>query len=374
MISLFDREMMARALMLAERGRYTAMPNPVVGCVITLNESIIGEGWHQRAGEAHAEINALAAIEGSASGATAYVSLEPCNHQGRTGPCSQALIDAGIARVVYAMEDPNPAVGGAGIERLENAGIAVSGPLMESSAELLNAGFIKRMVRKMPYVRVKSAMSVDGRTAMASGDSKWVTGPTARADVQKLRARSCAVITGIGSILFDDPNMTVRETELPLDGAADVAARQPLRVVVDSQWRTPLTARLFNSEGAVLIVGVEPNAEKQAALEAKGAQTLVLKGPDGRVHLRKLLQYLAQDKLCNEVLIEAGHQLSGSVVRQGLMDQMIVYMAPKLMGSKAMPLFDLQIDNMKSYLPLKISDIRQVGRDWRMVVEPDFDS
>lgn len=234
-----DHRFMARALRLAERGLYTTMPNPRVGCVLVKNQQIIAEGWHVRAGEGHAEVNALRIAAEQARGATAYVTLEPCNHTGKTGPCSQALIDAGVARVVYAMEDPNPLVSGRGLERLAAAGIEVDGPLFEEQARALNPGFITRMERKRPLLRCKMAMSLDGRTAMASGESKWITSPKARADVQRLRAASCAIVTGIGSVLQDNSQLTLRARELGLPRAEDIARRQPLRVILDSRLQLP---------------------------------------------------------------------------------------------------------------------------------------
>ncbi len=249
-----DSQFMARALRLAERGRYTTMPNPRVGCVIVLDGQLVAQGWHKRAGDAHAEVNALREAGEKARGATAYVTLEPCNHTGRTGPCSQALIDAGIARVVFAMEDPNPKVVGEGLERLRAAGVEVAGPLLEDEARALNPGYIRRMERGMPWVRSKLAMSLDGRTAMASGESKWVTGRRAREDVQRLRARSCAIISGVDTVLMDQAALTVRADELKLDDAEVIAQRQPLRVVLDSRGRMTPEAPLFQHPGPVLLV------------------------------------------------------------------------------------------------------------------------
>ncbi len=377
-----DIAMMAHSLRLAERGLYTTSPNPRVGCVLVQAGQIIAEGWHVRAGEPHAEINAIAAANGKTPGATAYVTLEPCSYTGKTGPCCEALIRAGVSRVVFAMEDPNPKVAGRGIECLRQAGIDVTGPLLEEQARELNPGFIKRMETGRPLVRCKLAMSLDGRTGMASGESKWVTGPMARRDVQRLRARSCGIVTGIGSILHDDPALTVREEELGLEQAAAVAGRQPLRVVVDSQLRTPPGAKLFHGGGTVLIATVAPEegsgadepipsaSARVAELRAKGAEVATMGAYGGQVALGALLVELARRE-CNEILVEAGADLAGAFLRAGLLDELIVYMAPKLMGSDARPLFTLPLQTMAAQLPLTITDIRAVGNDWRITARPD---
>lgn len=379
-----DLEMMARALRLAEQGLNTTTPNPRVGCVLTDDKmNIVGEGFHVRAGEAHAEINALTQAGSKASGTTAYVTLEPCSHSGRTGPCANALINAGVARVVYAMEDPNPEVSGAGLDKLRAANIRVDGPLLEDAARQLNLGFIKRMTQKLPYVRCKMAMSLDGRTAMASGEGKWITGPAARADVHKLRARSCAIVTGVESVIHDDPALTVRLTE---------TERQPLRVIVDTHGRCPEKADILNQPGNTVIACAEgcsfPGAEGSSSdadgsfpdadgsfLGAEGSTNngrsyWQLPQKDGRVNLYALMRKLA-DKGCNEVLVETGATLGGAFVAAGLIDEFIVYVAPKLMGSSARPLFDLPLDKMRSQLPLSIQDIRRVGEDWRITAFPD---
>jgi diaminohydroxyphosphoribosylaminopyrimidine deaminase/5-amino-6-(5-phosphoribosylamino)uracil reductase len=365
-----DFEFMAQALRLAERGLYTTMPNPRVGCVLVKAGQVIAEGWHIRAGEGHAEVNAMKAAGDNARGATAYVSLEPCSHTGRTGPCSQALINAGIARVVYAMEDPNPQVSGDGIAMLRAAGIQVDGPVLEDDARALNPGFVKRMERKLPLVRCKLAMSLDGRTAMQSGESKWITGPKARADVQRLRAHSCAIISGVDSLLQDNSSLTVRAEELGLPNAQEAAAKQPLRVILDSRLRLPRNALLFKCASPILLVH---NGTAEPAL-CEGwpefVELLALPAKDGRIDLNALLRELAQ-RQCNEVLVEAGATLAGSFLRRGLLDEIIIYMAPKLLGSNARPIFDLPLDTMSSSLALKIKDIRAVGRDWRITAVPD---
>lgn len=365
-----DFDFMARAFRLAERGLYTTMPNPRVGCVLVKDGQIIADGWHERAGEGHAEVNALRAAGDNARGATAYVSLEPCSHQGRTGPCAQALVDAGVSRVVYAMEDPNPLVSGDGIAMIRAAGIQVDGPILEDDARALNPGFVRRMERKRPYVRCKMAMSIDGRTAMESGESKWITGPKARADVQRLRARSCAIISGVDSILQDNASLTVRVEELGLPNAEAAAAKQPLRVILDSQLRTPRNALMFKQATPILLVHNGQVAAEQLADWPDFVELIALPAKDGRIDLQALLRELAQ-RQCNEVLVETGATLAGSFLRRGLLDEIIMYMAPKLLGSNARPLFDLPLETMSASLSLKIKDIRAVGRDWRITAVPD---
>jgi len=366
-----DYRFMAQALRLAERGLYTTMPNPRVGCVLVKDRQVVGEGWHVRAGEGHAEVNALLAAGNHAQGATAYVTLEPCSHTGKTGPCSHALVDAGIARVVFAMEDPNPLVAGRGLDHLREAGIEVDGPLLEEDARALNPGFIKRMERKLPFVRCKMGMSLDGRTAMASGESQWVTGKKARADVQSLRARTCAIISGIDSVLLDNSSLTVRVDELDVPDAQAVAARQPLRVIVDSSLRLGRNAKILAQETPILLVhnGRPENTDKLDGWP-KHVELIAIPANDGRINLNALLSELAK-RQCNEVLVESGATLAASFLRRGLLDEVIIYMAPKLLGSNARPLFDLPLNTMSSALPLKISDIRAVGTDWRITAIPD---
>lgn len=368
--TLADYDYMARALRLAERGLYTTMPNPRVGCVLVKDGEVVGEGWHERAGEAHAEVNALAAAGDKARGATAYVTLEPCSHTGKTGPCSHALVDAGVVRVVFAMEDPNPLVAGAGNQYLRDAGIQVEGPLLEDDARALNPGFIKRMERKRPFVRVKMGMSLDGRTAMASGESQWVTGKKARGDVQRLRAQSCAIISGIDSILIDNSSLTVRVDELGLPNAEAAAAKQPLRVLLDSNLRLGRKAKILKQETPILVVhNGTADAEKLGGWPAH-VEFIALPANDGRINLNALLTELAK-RQCNEVLVETGATLAASFLRRGLVDELIIYMAPKLLGSNARALFDLPLNTMSSALPLKISDMRAVGTDWRITATPD---
>ncbi|AMX04233.1 riboflavin biosynthesis protein RibD [Microbulbifer thermotolerans] len=368
---------MARAIQLAERGLYTTMPNPRVGCVIADSEgNIVAEGWHQRAGLPHAEIEALSVAGDGARGATVYVTLEPCSHTGRTGPCADALIQSGVARVVYGMQDPNPAVSGRGLQKLKDAGIEVEGPLLEEQCRALNPGFIKRMTLGLPFVRCKSAMSLDGRTAMASGESKWVTGPAARADVQRLRARSCAIVTGVETVRFDNPNLNVRADEMALEllAAEQAAEVQPLRVIVDSKLRTPPKAFILQGDAPTLVATTAgADISRRDRLEQAGAEVLVLPADGkGRVDLSALLKELAR-RQCNEILVESGATLSGEFLYRGHVDELIVYMAPKLLGSTARPLFELPIARMGSVLPVTITDMRAVGHDWRITATTDIE-
>ena len=356
-----DNIYMSRALQLAARGIFTTAPNPNVGCVIVRDGEIVGEGWHQWAGEGHAEVHALQAAGTKAHGATCYVTLEPCSHTGRTPPCADALIVAGVSHVFVAMQDPNPKVSGTGIARLREAGITVEVGLMASEAEQLNIGFCKRMRTGRPFIRSKLAMSLDGRTAMASGESQWITGATARQDVQKLRAQSGAIITGIGTVLADDPALTVRpEGDWYLSGAV----RQPLRVVVDSAQRTPKTARLFETDGDVLL------ASGFMSSDYPQARVMALADDSGQVDLDKLMDELAWQDI-NEVLIEAGAELNGALLAAGLIDEMVIYMAPKLMGDGGRGLFHLpELTTMAQNIDLEIKDIRAVGKDWRITAIP----
>ncbi len=352
-----DIEMMLRAIRLARHGLNSTTPNPRVGCVLLKDNEIVGEGYHLRAGEAHAEINALQQAGEKARGSTAYVTLEPCSHHGKTGPCAEALIESGVTRVVYGMEDPNPSVSGRGLDILEEAGVEVVGPVQEDEAISLNPGFIKRMRSGIPYVRVKSAMSIDGRTAMESGESKWVTGPAARADVQNLRARSCAIITGVESVIQDDPALTVRLSD---------GDRQPLRVILDTHGRCPRKAEILDQPGRTVIACGESHIPQ----ESDDREFWPMPERDGRINLLSLLRKLA-DEGCNEVLVETGATLAGAFAASGLVDEFVIYMAPKLMGSSARPLFELPINKMSSQLPLIIKEVRAVGYDWRITAFPD---
>lgn len=370
-----DNYYMARAIELARSGWYTTMPNPRVGCVIVDgNSQIVGEGWHERAGEPHAEVHALRMAGTRAKGATAYVTLEPCSHFGRTPPCAEALKTAGIARVVAAVKDVNPAVAGKGMATLQEAGIETRSGVLEEEAKALNEGFFKRMSSGLPLVRAKLAMSMDGRTAMASGESQWITGPMARSEVQKLRAQSGAIITGVGSILKDNASLTVRPDELGLANAEDICKRQPLRVVLDSTLKTPIDAKVISGLGQCLIITTSQHSPgKKTQLEQAGAEVLILENadnkPDDKVNLKAVLKELGRRE-CNEVLLETGAQLAGSMISENLIDELIVFMAPVLMGSKARPLFNLPLHNMSEKKKLVIKDIRAVGDDWKITARP----
>lgn len=354
-----DFQHMARALRLAERGLYTTAPNPRVGCVLTRDGQVVGEGWHEYAGGPHAEINALKAAGGLAAGATAYVTLEPCSHHGRTPPCSDALIKAGVSRVVAAMKDPNPRVSGEGLARLREAGINVLAGLLEDEAEALNPGFVKRMRTAKPYVRCKLAASLDGRTAMASGESKWITSEAARRDVHRLRARSSAIMTGIGTVLTDDPSLNVR-----LEGYESV--RHPLRVILDPRLSTPENAGMLRLPGETLIVTASDDDEQRERLETAGAEVVRLAGGPDAIDLPALMRLLAEREM-NEVLLETGATLSGAALRAGIIDEMTIYLAPLLMGDAARGMFHLPgLDTMTQGIELDIQDVRAVGRDWRV--------
>jgi diaminohydroxyphosphoribosylaminopyrimidine deaminase/5-amino-6-(5-phosphoribosylamino)uracil reductase len=347
---------MARALELAARGLYTTTPNPRVGCVIVRDGTVAGEGWHERAGAPHAEVNALAAAGARARGATAYVSLEPCVHQGRTGPCASALVQAGVARVVAAMQDPNPLVRGKGLDAIRLAGIEAGAGLLEDEAREINIGFVSRMTRGRPWVRTKIAASLDGRTALMNGRSQWITGEPARRDGHHWRARACALLTGAGTVLSDDPRLTVREVS---------TTRQPLRVVVDSRLEIPPSASLLESAG-VLVAAAARDEPRIAALEAKGAEVVVMPNAAGKVDLGDLLRELARRGL-NEVHVEAGYRLNGSLVREGLVDEVLVYLAPALIGDKAQGMFDLpELTELSGRRALRVHDVRMIGADVRI--------
>ncbi|MCE2027537.1 bifunctional diaminohydroxyphosphoribosylaminopyrimidine deaminase/5-amino-6-(5-phosphoribosylamino)uracil reductase RibD [Sessilibacter corallicola] len=369
-----DHQFMARAIQLAERGLNTTSPNPRVGCVLVKDHQIIGEGFHIEAGTGHAEVNALNSLDDpqAAVGATAYVTLEPCSHHGRTGPCCQALEKAGIARLVYGMSDPNPQVSGRGLKYLQDRNIAVEGPVLEEQAQALNPGFIHRMVHQRPYVRLKLAMSLDGRTAMASGESQWITGPKARAQVQALRARSCAVVTGHTTVSMDQARLTVRDSELPKiplqplkNHPVPGRLRRPLRVVLDSNATLTGHEPFFHEQSECLWVtaGAKPN-DILPTVEWKSLPDIA-----NRVSLTDLLDDLAQ-RQCNEILVECGATLAGAFVEQGLVDEIVVFIAPTLMGSDARPLLALPLASMSEKVELEITDIRSVGSDWQVIAKP----
>lgn len=355
-----DHRYMARALALAERARFTARPNPMVGCVIVRNGAVIGEGWHRRPGAAHAEVEALDAA-GDARGATAYVSLEPCAHHGRTPPCADALIAAGVAEVVCGMLDPYDAVNGRGLARLREAGVGVRPGLMEAAARRLNRGFVSRVTRHRPYVRLKVAASLDGATAMCSGESQWITGPASRVDVQRLRARSGAVLTGIGTVLADDPSLTVRDPGIPAD------IEQPIRAIVDSGLRMPLSASMLCLPGRTLIYCTDDT--ERGALKEAGAEVQAVTGTAGRVDLGAVCADLARREV-NDVLVEAGPTLAGALLDARLVDELVVYQAPHIMGSETMRMFTTPgWSALASRRRLVITDRRQVGDDTRITAE-----
>jgi diaminohydroxyphosphoribosylaminopyrimidine deaminase/5-amino-6-(5-phosphoribosylamino)uracil reductase len=367
--SVLDAAYMARALELARKGVYSTHPNPRVGCVIVKDGAIVGEGWHVRAGEPHAEVHALRQAGDKAKDGTAYVTLEPCSHHGRTPPCADALVNAGVARVVAAMQDPNPDVAGRGLLRLMNAGIAVLSGVLEGEGRALNKGFLKRMEHGLPYVRVKLAMSLDGRTAMASGESQWITGPEARSAVQRLRAQSSVVLTGADTVLADNARLTVRPDELGLNAelTALASTRPPLRVLIDGRLRVPLDAPFFKAGSA--LVATCAAASARGRYHDEGHEMLALASSGGHVDLRKLLTELAARGV-NDVLVEAGPKLAGAFTRLGLVDEFQLFVAGKFMGSSARPLLDLPLAQMSEALELKIIEMRAVGDDWRVIAIP----
>jgi len=356
-----DRQFMSRAIVLAERGLYTTDPNPRVGCVLVREGQVVGEGWHVRAGEAHAEVNALSMAGEAARGATAYVSLEPCDHHGRTPPCSLALLAAGVSRVVCAMQDPDPRVSGGGMARLRAQGVRVEVGLMQQAAEALNPGYLKRLRKGLPFVRVKLAMSLDGHTALASGEARWITADSARKDAQTFRARSSAILTGVGTILTDDPALNVRLPE---------SDRQPLRVILDSRLRTPSDSRVINREGGVLILGTHEDSQRRRSLEAQDVEVLLVPEQERRPSLRAVLELLAARGM-NELWVEAGPTLAGAFVAQDLFDELIVYVAPSLLGAGAKPLLELPgIASLDARRRLRFADWRAIGEDLRLTAVP----
>ncbi len=366
--SVRDREIMARALVLADRARFVAAPNPHVGCVLLNDGRIVGEGQTQRAGDAHAEVMALRAAGAAAAGATVYVTLEPCSHHGRTPPCTEALIDAGVARVVVAIQDPNPQVSGRGLQQLREAGIQVETGLLATQAEQMIAGFVARMRRGRGRVRAKLAMSMDGRTAMASGESQWITGPAARADVQLLRAASCAIVTGSGTVLADDCALTVRPESFAdrLGEAEPPRERRPLRVVLDSRRRVPATARVLSPDTPTLLLHAA--GAPTPSLPSHVEQRAIPETQAG-LALDAAMQVLAARE-CNEILVESGSVLTGSLLQAGLVDELILYMAPCLLGNLARPLLQLPLDLMSEKIELSPVDERRVGNDWRFTLVP----
>jgi diaminohydroxyphosphoribosylaminopyrimidine deaminase/5-amino-6-(5-phosphoribosylamino)uracil reductase len=357
MFTADDHRYMARALELAHKGLFTATPNPRVGCVIVRGEKVVGEGWHEKAGGPHAEVNALAVAGAQAAGATAYISLEPCVHHGRTPPCTDALIAARVSRVVAAMEDPNPQVAGKGLAALKSAGIGAESGILENEARELNIGFVSRMTRGRPWVRLKLAASLDGKTALLNGRSQWLTGAAARRDGHAWRARACAVLTGIGTVRDDDPQLTVRDV---------ATSRQPLRVIVDSRLETPPTAKVL-AGGGVLVVAAVRDGARVRALQDKGAEIVALPNAAGKVELGGLMRELGRRGI-NELHVEAGFKLNGSLLREGLVDELVLYLAPHLIGDAARGMFDLPpLEDLGGRHELKIHDLRMVGSDIRVI-------
>ena len=372
-IQSMHHEFMTLALEQASFGQLIARPNPAVGCVLVKSNQVVGTGYTQQVGGPHAEVMAIQAAGDLANGAIAYVTLEPCGHYGRTPPCSLALIEAGVSTLVYGCQDPNPLVAGQGLSQLRTANIEVIGPVLEAECRRSNRGFLQRMKTNKPNVINKLAMSLDGRTAMESGESQWITGPEARAQVHLLRAQSCAVITGIGSILRDNPSMNVRADELALAGVPQATIeliKQPLRVVLDSQLRLPTSAKILQQPGSVLVITCVADLQRHQALIDMGVELVVCAADDqGKVDLSAVLTLLGQ-RQCNQVLVEAGAGLSGAFLKAGLTHHLVVYLAPKLMGSEAKALFNLPLETMAQAVDVDIKGISQVGNDWRIDATP----
>ena len=367
MFAAADRGFMARALELAHQGLYTTTPNPRVGCVLVKDGRTVGEGYTQPAGMNHAEVQALAAARASGNdvrGATAYVSLEPCSHHGRTPPCVAALIDAGVARVVAAMQDPNPQVAGQGLASLRAAGIATECGLMEAEAREINLGFISRMTRGRPWLRLKVAASLDGKTALNNGKSQWITAAEARADGHRWRARACAVLTGIGTVRDDDPQLTVRGVDYGSN-----TPRRPLKVVVDSRLEIPLSARLLDG-GPVIVAAAVADPAKVAALRELGSEVVILSNDRGKVDLAALMTELGRRGI-NEIHAEAGFKLNGSLLREGLVDELLLYLAPTLLGDAARGMFDLpELSDLAGRRDLRIIEVRRLGDDLCLLARP----
>jgi diaminohydroxyphosphoribosylaminopyrimidine deaminase/5-amino-6-(5-phosphoribosylamino)uracil reductase len=357
MLTAANHGFMGQALELAGRGLYTTTPNPRVGCVIVRDGAVVGTGWHEKAGMPHAEVLALKAAGARSRGATLYVNLEPCSHHGRTPPCVDAIRDAGVERVVAAMQDPNPKVAGTGFSKLRAAGIAVEQGLREEEARELNIGFFARMTRGRPWVRMKIAASLDGRTALANGRSQWITGEPARRDGHRWRARACAVLTGFGTVRDDDPQLNVRGVDTP---------RQPLRIVVDSKFETSPSARVLEG-GKTLVVGAVSDAKKIASLKEAGAEVVIIPNDGGKVDLFKLMEELARREL-NEIHVEAGTKLNGSLLQAGVVDELLVYLAPSLIGDSGRGMFHLPVlTELSRSKALKIREVERVGEDLRIL-------
>ncbi|MCK4842472.1 MAG: bifunctional diaminohydroxyphosphoribosylaminopyrimidine deaminase/5-amino-6-(5-phosphoribosylamino)uracil reductase RibD [Methylococcales bacterium] len=354
-----DAVFMAMALKLAEKGCYTTDPNPRVGCVLVKDEQLVAEGWHVKAGSAHAEINALNKID-NAKGTTAYVTLEPCSHQGKTAPCCDALITAGIDRVVVAMQDPNPLVAGRGLRKMQDAGIIVECGVLQQQAEALNKGYIKRMTTGLPFVRSKLAMSLDGRTAMASGESQWITSPQSRSDVQRLRAESSAILTGINTVLEDNPSLNARVGE---------QVTLAVRVILDSQLKMPSNSKMLELPGQIWVLTCSDDDQKITALEKTGYQVFQIREKDNKLDLQAVMFFLGEQQI-NNVLVEAGAILNGALLSEKLVDEWILYMAPCVLGDQGRGLFNLpDMQKMADKKQLNMTSVRQVGTDLKLTFE-----
>ena len=365
-----DHAYMAQALRLAKKGLYTTRNNPRVGCVVVKQDEIIGQGFHAYPGQAHAEINALNDVQGTAEDSTVYVTLEPCAHQGKTPPCINALINAKVKRVVAAMQDPNPLVNGTGLKYLQENNINTTCNILNMEAAELNKGFIQRVTAGRPYVTIKSAISLDGKTALQSGESKWISSAESRLDVQKLRARSCAILTGIDTILADDPRMTVRLSKHEL--GIDQNIQQPKRIILDTQLRIPTNAKILNQAEDVIIYTCSKNNEKLETLNALNVEVVQLSSVHQHVDLTAVLEDLAQREF-NEVLVESGPTLVGSLLKEKLADEMVIYIAPHVMGDDARGLTKyLPIHSMQDRIDLEINDLRKIGTDIKLQLKPKF--
>lgn len=371
-----DYRYMTQAIELAKKGLFSTKPNPAVGCVIVKDDEVIGQGWHEKAGMPHAERVALAQADGLTEGATAYVTLEPCSHFGRTPPCADGLVEARVARVVVAMQDPNPLVAGQGIERIENAGIEVQVGLLEDQAQQLNLGFIRKMEEQLPFVRIKMASSLDGRTAMQNGESQWITGPESREEVHKMRARSGAVIMGIGTVLADDPSMNVRLSDEVL---AELNLTQescnPIRVVLDPNLSMPLDAKMLKVPGRTILMTsretVERSPEVVEEIHGAGIEMVAVAADEDRLDIKSILRYLAMEEQINDVMVETGAIVAGAFIQSGLVNELHCFMAPILMGNEAKPMFVLPgVESMQDKLNFSLQSIDRFGEDVRMILVP----
>lgn len=375
-----DQLYMGRALALATKGIYSTKPNPAVGCVIVKDDHVIGEGWHQKAGEPHAERMALAEVAQAdlLLGATAYVTLEPCSHHGKTPPCADALIAAGVGRVVVAMQDPNPLVAGNGIKRMQESGIDVQVGLMQARAEQINKGFVHKMRTNMPYVRLKMASSVDGRTAMHNGESQWITGAESRTEVHRMRAQAGALITGIGTVLADDPSLTVRLSEQQLSEMnLSEQTCHPLRVVLDPNLSTPETAKMLSAPGRTIIMTSKESAQNNTAvvdvLYSKGAEVVAVSAVDEKLDIESILSYLAQVEHINDVMVESGAIVAGAFMQSGYVNELHSFIAPTLMGHAAKPMFVLNgLESMQDKLMFTMKSVDRFGDDLRILLTPNL--